>query len=401
MTDLVHAQGLATPNAAPQARRPSLGALLLLLAIGLGVGGALAEVAIRLAAATVTPVKALFAGTDPLGVLVEPHGELGYRQKPNSTFKYANGAFATSNAMGFRGPAVTTPKPAGVFRIVLLGGSTSHGWGVGDDSTIDASMRRVLAQRYPGRRFEVVNLAFDGYDSWQDFERMRSDGVPLDPDLVIMNSGINDVRNARYPHLVDKDPRTILWASVMVRLREDQRRGRPTVWTVVKHYSYLARLPWLLRASLGNRAVPRGPEKVGVYPEAADYFQRNVERVAGITAGKGVPLLLSTPPSSLGIPGHHELTSDRTYWVGSDSATQRYRDELDRRLQHVTDSLSRAGAPVAYVPHQFTLDLFLDDCHLVPAGNAKIAEEFVAAAAPFIERKGADPSVTAGAQRGS
>ncbi|MFN8651324.1 MAG: hypothetical protein U0133_05425, partial [Gemmatimonadales bacterium] len=152
---------------------------------------------------------------------------------------------------------------------------------------------------------------------------------------------------------------------------------------------------------LGNRAVPRGPEKVGVYPEAADYFQRNVERVAGITAGKGVPLLLSTPPSSLGIPGHHELTSDRTYWVGSDSATQRYRDELDRRLQHVTDSLSRAGAPVAYVPHQFTLDLFLDDCHLVPAGNAKIAEEFVAAAAPFIERKGADPSVTAGAQRGS
>lgn len=383
------------------ARRPSRGALLLLVVVGLTLGGLVAELAVRLAAATVPSVKALFAGTDPLGVLVEPHGELGYRQKPNSVFKYANGSFATSNAMGFRGPVVTRPKPSGVFRIILLGGSTSHGWGVGDDSTIDAAMRRILAQRYPGRHFDVVNLGFDGYDSWQDFERLRSDGLALEPDLVIMNSGINDVRNARYPNLVDKDPRTILWASVMTRLREDQRRGRPTVWTVVKHYSYLARLPWLIRASMGNRAIPRGPEQVEVYPEAADYFQRNVERVAGITAARGIPLLLSTPPSSLGIPGHHELTSDRTYWVGSDTATQRYRDELDRRLRLVTDSLTRAAAPVAYVPHHFTLDLFLDDCHLVPAGNAKIAEEFVEAAAPFIARAGEARAPAAAVQRGA
>jgi lysophospholipase L1-like esterase len=373
------------PDTKPALNRRVAGLILIL--ISLFLGGLVGEGIIRLAAATLPPIKAMYKGTDPTGVLVEPHGELGYRQKPRSTFAYANGTSATSNTMGFRGPVVSEPKPAGTYRIILLGGSTTHGWGVGDDSTIDAAMRRILAGRFPDRRFEVVNLGFDGYDSWQDFERMRSDGVPLQPDLVILNSGINDVRNARYPNLVDKDPRTILWASVMTRLREDQKRGRPTIWTLVKHYSYLARLPWLLRSNLGARAVPKGAAPVQSYPEAAGYFQRNVERIAAITAGKGIPLLLSTPPSSLKLPGHHELTSDRTYWVGNDSATQAYRDELDRRLRLVADSLKAASAPAAYVPHQFSLDLFLDDCHLVPAGNAKLAEELVAAAEPFFTAK--------------
>jgi len=361
-------------------------ALALLLGASLVFSACAAEALVRVAAATLPQVKALFRGTDPTGVLVEPHGELGYRQKPASVFTYANGTSATSNAMGFRGPVVVQPKPPGTYRIILLGGSTTHGWGVGDDSTIDASMRRLLAARYPDRHFDVINLGFDGYDSWQDFERLRSDGIPLQPDLVIVNSGINDVRNARYPNLVDKDPRTILWASVMTRLREDQKRGRPTVWTLVKHYSYLARLPWLLRANLGARAVPRGAAPVQSYPEAADYYQRNVERIAGITAAQGIPLLLSTPPSSLKLSGHHELTSDRTYWVGNDSATQAYRDELDQRLRAVSDSLKAAGEPAAYVPHQFSLDLFLDDCHLVPAGNEKMAEDLVNAAEPFFSR---------------
>ncbi len=148
MTNLASAEGVDPPAgalAAPGGPRLGRGALILLLVIGLVVGGLVAELAVRIAAATVPRLTALFRGTDPTGVLVRPHGELGYRQKPNSTFSYANGTFATSNAMGFRGPAVTTPKPAGTFRIILLGGSTTHGWGVGDDSTIDASMRRLLA----------------------------------------------------------------------------------------------------------------------------------------------------------------------------------------------------------------------------------------------------------------
>ena len=51
------------------------------------------------------------------------------------------------------------------------------------------------------RRFEVVNLALGGYDAYQLFERMRTDGVHFAPDLLIINSGINDVRNALFAGL--------------------------------------------------------------------------------------------------------------------------------------------------------------------------------------------------------
>jgi len=51
-------------------------------------------------------------------------------------------------------------------------------------------MRGMLATRFPDRCFEVVNLAPGGYDSYQDYERVRVDGTRLKPDLVVIHSGI-------------------------------------------------------------------------------------------------------------------------------------------------------------------------------------------------------------------
>ena len=66
-------------------------------------------------------------------------------------------------------------------------------------------MRDLLRTEYPGIRFDVVNLALDGYDSYQLLERLKSDGLGLSPDLVIVNSGINDVRNARFRFVNNKE----------------------------------------------------------------------------------------------------------------------------------------------------------------------------------------------------
>ena len=61
-----------------------------------------------------------------------------------------------SNALAYRGPECPSP---GTVRIILLGGSTTYGYGVNDDQTIDAYMRSLLPEHYPGRHFEVVNGA--------------------------------------------------------------------------------------------------------------------------------------------------------------------------------------------------------------------------------------------------
>src|SRR5438309_327144 len=139
------------------------------------VGAVLMEGVVRLYAVVDRRFAAGFREFDPMAVQIEPHGARGYRQRPSSVFHYVNGTAATSNALGYRGPVVPLHPSPGTVRIILLGGSTTHGWGVPDEQTIDAQMRTLFKERYPERRFEVVNLAFDGYDSYQLLERLTSD----------------------------------------------------------------------------------------------------------------------------------------------------------------------------------------------------------------------------------
>jgi lysophospholipase L1-like esterase len=318
-------------------------------------------------------------------VQIEPHGELGYRQKPNAHFTYGNGVVATANAMGFRGPTVEVPKPARTFRIVLLGESTTHGWSVGDGATIDGYMRRLLANRTPGVRFEVVNLAFDGYDAYQIYERLKSDGLRLQPDVLIANTGINDVRNAKFANLTDKDPRTLIWEAELVRLRDEAAHGT-RLSSRIKHWFYLARLPSLLRDFGARRAMPRtGPRAPQAHAEAADNFALNLRRIAALAAADSVPLIFSVPPSIITNPdADTQRLSPRDYWLSSKEETQAYRDTLSARMHALADSLAAHGQRVSFQTHRIPVSDFLDDCHLKSTGNQLIARDFVAALAPYL-----------------
>lgn len=361
------------------------GSLLLALA-GLAVAGALAEAAVRLFAHTSDSYLAFrIRQRDPYQVKIEPHGTLGYRPRPGSTFHYSTGSVATVNAMGFRGAVVSRSRPPKVFRIVLLGGSTTHGWGVGDDETIDVYLKTLLRQRHPDREFDVINLAFDGYDAYQIYERLRSDGIPLAPDLAIVNSGVNDVRNARFPNLRDRDPRTLIWEPDVARLRDEARRGGPRLWTRVKHMSYLARLPGILRDDT-RRPAPASTSsgEPTPNPQAYDYFERNLGRIAELTQAQNIPLILSTPPSSLAGRYAPTATSTRDYWIGTAATTQAVRDTLARRMEQLAARLAGEDRAVSYVAIDLPASVFLDDAHLSAAGNRAVAERFADAVAPYI-----------------
>ena len=362
--------------------RPAL-IRLTAIAVGLVLGILIGEATVRAYAGLHDHARQVLLNSDPLAVLIVPHGEFGYRPRPNSVFRYRNGTAATINAMGYRGPVVRIPKPSGMFRIVLLGESTTHGWGVADDETIDAHMRRLLERRYPGRGVEVVNLAFDGYDSLQMIERLRSDGLRLEPDAIIVNAGINDVRNMRFRNLTDPDPRTLIWQTVLERLKREQARGGPTVWARIKHYSYLARLPEIARQYMS--VVPTNHERVTPNLEAADIFERNLQRLATRADERHIPMIFSTPPSSLSLRYAPDATSGISYWVGDAATTQRLRDELTRRMRRAFAAELEECHQVAYVSHQLSAEMFLDDAHLTSSGNLVMARDFVDAVAPYIE----------------
>jgi lysophospholipase L1-like esterase len=163
-------------------------------------------------------------------------------------------------------------------------------------------------------------------------------------------------------------------------------RGGPTLATRAKHWLYLARLPGALR---NLRAMQQtGPKPAEhVYPDAAVQFALNVGRIADEAARLGVPLLLSTPPSVITRPDAPRGMAPRSYWIVDPATTQAYRDTLAARLVTIARERGRAGQPVVYVPHDLPSNLFLDDCHLTPDGNRRLAADFAAALEPLLTRR--------------
>jgi lysophospholipase L1-like esterase len=131
----------------------------------------------RVANRTVTFDRRVFWRFKPDQVLADP--EL-YRRP------------ARINHLGFRGPEFTPEKPAGTFRILCLGDSTTFGWSVADDETYPAQLEKLLQKQVPGRNFQALNLGVTGYTSLQGRELFRSAAAGFQPDLVIFAFGPND-----------------------------------------------------------------------------------------------------------------------------------------------------------------------------------------------------------------
>jgi lysophospholipase L1-like esterase len=101
------------------------------------------------------------------------------------------------NSMQFRSRReVEMPKPLGVYRIFLTGGSTIFGAGApNDDSTIGAYLDRRLNEGTASGNpaYEVFTLADPGWTSTQERIVIENRLSELSPDLVISFSGLNDV----------------------------------------------------------------------------------------------------------------------------------------------------------------------------------------------------------------
>lgn len=113
---------------------------------------------------------------------------VAYRMKPASGGVSAFGVSYDINAVGLRNPEVVTPKPAGVFRVLVLGDSITIGYGLPGES----SYPRVLEKMIDGR-VEVINAGASGWH-FQDFVAyLEHYGLALEPDMVICAFTRSDV----------------------------------------------------------------------------------------------------------------------------------------------------------------------------------------------------------------
>lgn len=104
----------------------------------------------------------------------------------------------TTNDLGYRGRPVVVPKPAGVYRIVCLGGSTTYSYAVPDDETYPVHLERELAARRPDLVIEVVNAGVESYTSAESLTNLAFRVLDLQPDAVVVYHAANDVRPRQY-----------------------------------------------------------------------------------------------------------------------------------------------------------------------------------------------------------
>ncbi len=96
-----------------------------------------------------------------------------------------------TNGRGFNAREVPYDKPAGVFRIVALGDSSTFGWGVDPEDVYPHRLEALLRGRH-GDRIEVVNLGVCGYTSLQGVILLEREALRYRPDVVTLSFGSND-----------------------------------------------------------------------------------------------------------------------------------------------------------------------------------------------------------------
>jgi len=178
-----------------------------------------------------------------------------------------------TNSVGFNSREATHTKPPGTLRIVTLGDSSTFGWGVDTEETYPYQLERLLRERHPDRRIEVVNLGVCGYSSLQGLILLRREGLRYSPDIVILSYGSNDYSLVPEPF------------DVVV----ERNRGWVGGWLALTHASraYQVYASYLRRAAAGLGIGARRPEGTGVLNVGPDKSRANLVEMTQLSKEAG------------------------------------------------------------------------------------------------------------------
>jgi hypothetical protein len=157
-------------------------------------------------------------------VLYVADPEIGYYPEPNVDLVRYGGAVHT-NSFGMRSPNVTEKKPAGTFRILMLGDSTLYGGSYIDQEDLYASrVRKALNAPGAGAPgpVEVLAMGCNGWGPFHEHAFVERSGT-FDADVVMIQLPIDDINRPLYglmsvPFFSVQSPPTLALEEVMNHL---------------------------------------------------------------------------------------------------------------------------------------------------------------------------------------
>lgn len=316
------------------------------------------------------------------------------------------------NSQGFRRDSdVALPKPAGTFRVFLMGASTAYGVGglwphlqkefevLDNSETIDAYLEPMLRERLGIQQLEVINAAVPSIWTHHHLINLNQTILKYEPDLILFLDGWNDHFFFRKDH--DQ------FASYAYGEQATTIMGPATLRSLVRMNGW-----WLFRKSALFHVLARSgrelklivfrPERAGALDVKAavaghrEVFERNalkmVERNALILRQEGIPTIFFLQPilalereRMARMPEIEKRLFEFNIAAWPPNFEEFIRQAAPHTAQRLRETVTPLGARFVDLTTLFPTSegqIFTDYVHLTPEGNrvvaARMADEVVA-----------------------
>lgn len=325
-----------------------------------------------------------------LRLITEPEDGLPGMKGPN--------VFTTNN-LGFRGEDLIVPKPAGEFRVFMVGGSTAECLYNDDTKAITRVLEDELSKSPAGNLTVKVYGAGKSGDASDDHVSVIVHRiVQLQPDIIIVFAGINDltrsINNYDYLHYV-KDSPPDRFRALKYLATESQ---------IVRRFYYLFSRSSQnvtqtfqeihLRSQYQDKvrlcdSLPISNERPRIDPQA---YANNLKTVAGVAQAHEIKLVLMTQQTTWTGPAAPGLKEWQ--WILCRSGTRYREDFMDEALTTLNDQTRQVAQQYSLPLYDLartmpkSRDFFYDDVHF----NDRGAQEAALGLAAVIREKQIGPN---------
>jgi len=100
------------------------------------------------------------------------------------------------NDDGFRGTEISKEKSDGIFRLFVVGGSTTFGSGSSfDETSMSGFLQQKFEQMNLQKEIEIINAGVPSFRSSHELILVQNKIFDYDPDMIIGYDGSNDINN--------------------------------------------------------------------------------------------------------------------------------------------------------------------------------------------------------------
>jgi lysophospholipase L1-like esterase len=295
----------------------------------------------------------------------------------------------TTNNLGFRGSDIIQPKPLDECRIFMVGGSTTECVYLDDTLAVTYTLQtRLNDRRSDATEVKIYGAGKSGDRSYDHLAMISQRLVHLQPDIIIVFCGINDITaavyDADYLHLPTGSKAQVSFFDLCKYMLTEFQ------WPRRLYYAYkgIHRLPAGDAALKTISFKSNYREKVRIRRKAPqtdqsprldlEPYRTNLRSIIGVAQAHGIDLVFMTQATTW----NSQVDPRVENWIwGTYKNGVTYRTDLMDKAMKAYNNVMREVASENHVPvfdlallMPKSLDFFYDDCHFNIEGARKAGD---------------------------